>query len=41
MKKYDDLSAKYEILEEEHVAVKAKLVMDIETRERLVSTILS
>ncbi|XP_066255061.1 putative leucine-rich repeat-containing protein DDB_G0290503 isoform X1 [Euwallacea similis] len=31
--KYDDLSAKYEILEEEHVVVKAKLVMQIETLE--------
>ncbi|KAF7281936.1 hypothetical protein GWI33_004055 [Rhynchophorus ferrugineus] len=31
--KYDDLTAKYEILEEEHVVTKAKLVMEKETLE--------
>ncbi|KAL1492930.1 hypothetical protein ABEB36_011094 [Hypothenemus hampei] len=31
--KYDDLTAKYEILEEEHVVIKAKLVMEKETLE--------
>lgn len=30
---YDDLTAKYEILEEEHVVTKAKLVMEKETVE--------
>jgi hypothetical protein len=28
---YEDLTAKYEILEEEHVVTKAQLVMDKET----------
>lgn len=28
---YEDLTAKYEILEEEHVVTKAKLVMEKET----------
>lgn len=32
--KYDDLTAKYEILEEEHVVTKAKLVMEKETLEK-------
>ncbi|KAJ8939977.1 hypothetical protein NQ318_006159 [Aromia moschata] len=36
--KYDDLTAKYEILEEEHVVTKAKLVMEKETLERLNNT---
>ncbi|KAJ8986272.1 hypothetical protein NQ317_009982, partial [Molorchus minor] len=33
--KYDDLTGKYEILEEEHVVTKAKLVMEKETLEKL------
>lgn len=32
-RKYDELTAKYEILEEEHVITKAKLVMERETLE--------
>lgn len=30
-REYEDLTAKYEILEEEHVVTKAKLVMEKET----------
>ncbi|XP_057661473.1 early endosome antigen 1 isoform X2 [Diorhabda carinulata] len=33
IRKYDELTAKYEILEEEHVITKAKLVMEKETLE--------
>lgn len=33
---YEDLTAKYEILEEEHVVTKAKLVMEKETLSKYV-----
>lgn len=33
---YEDLTAKYEILEEEHVVTKAKLVMEKETLSKCV-----
>lgn len=36
---YDDLTAKYEILEEEHVVTKAKLVMEKETLSKCVSVL--
>lgn len=32
-KEYDDLTAKYEILEEEHVVTKAKLTIEKETAQ--------
>ncbi|CAH1969998.1 unnamed protein product [Acanthoscelides obtectus] len=38
-KKYSDLTAKYEILEEEHVVTKAKLVMEKETIESQFKTL--